>query len=202
MIISVAKFDSRPIDGDTFVIMWRKQMEAMKRPRLGWIEEACMRLLNNAGGVIEDWPELKLKLSEEQQKRDSRKSGGGLLEEGRAPSIAELEEAWFSLENKGYVKLEYDRLNLKRISEREIVPEDAEDEVVYDSGRNTINLVCDILSCVLILPGTFVNNVFGPFPLAFALAITGSRRKWGVLRVIGTVFGSVLAFAFLYNAVR
>jgi len=177
-------------------------MGVIGRPRLGWIEEACMRLLNNAGGAIEDWPGLRLKLSEEQQKREARKSGDGFVEEGRVPLVSELEEAWLSLESKGYVKLEYDRLNLKRIAEQEVVPEYQEDEEVDESGGNTLNLACDIISCVLILPGASVNDIFGPFPLAFALAITGSRRRWGVLRVIGTVFGSILAFAFIYNAVR
>jgi hypothetical protein len=175
----------------------------MSRPRLSWIEEACIRLLSNAGGEIDDWPGLRLKLDREQRRREARKSGGCLLEEGRAPSISEMEEAWFSLESKGYVKLEYDRLNLKRISEQEFIPDYGLEEGTVDkSGRNMLNLACDILSCVFILPGAFVNDIFGPFSLAFALAVTGSRRRWSVLRIVGAVFGSILAVAFLYNTVR
>ena len=178
-------------------------MEGKSRPILGWIEEACMRLLNNAGGVIEDWPGLKLKLSGERQKRESLGTDGALIGEGRAPSIPELEEAWFGLERKGYVRIEYDRLNIKLILKQDAVPEyEWEDEPVDEGSPNVLNLACDILSCVFILPGAFVNSIFGPFPLAFALAMTGSRRKWGVMRIVGAVFGSVLAVAFIYNAVR
>lgn len=178
-------------------------MEGKSRPILGWIEEACMRLLNNAGGVIADWPGLKLKLSEERQKREAQDSEDGLVEEGRVPTLPELEEAWFGLERKGYVRIEYDRLNIKLILKQDAVPEyEWEDEPVDEGSTNVLNLACDILSCVFILPGAFVNSIFGPFPLAFALAMTGSRRKWGVLRIAGAVLGSVLAVAFVYNAVR
>jgi len=162
-----------------------------------------MRLLNNAGGVIEDWPGLKSKLSIERQRRESLEADGGVLERGRAPSLPELEEAWFGLEGKGYVSIEYEKLNIKRISKREVIPErEPEGEAIGDEERNALNLACDILSFLFILPGAFANSIFGPFPLAFALAMTGSRRKWGMLRVIGVAFGSILAAAFFYNEFR
>lgn len=162
-----------------------------------------MRLLNHAGGVIEDWPGLKSRLSMERQRRESLEADGGMLERGRAPALPELEEAWFGLERKGYVSVEYEKLNIKRISKQEVIPERGpEGEVIGDEERNALNLACDVLSCLFILPGAVANSIFGPFSLAFALAMTGSRRKWGVLRVIGVIFGSILAVAFFYNAFR
>jgi hypothetical protein len=178
-------------------------MERNVRPRLGWIEEACMRLLDNAGGVIDDWPGFKEKLYLERQRQDSLKPDVLVVEQGRPPSIPELEEAWFGLEHRGYVRLEYERLNLKRISKlSDISGWESQEEIISDVGRSRLNLACDILSCVLILPGALVNHIFGPFPLAFALAMTGSKRKWGAFRIIGAFFGSILAVAFIYNIFR
>lgn len=162
-----------------------------------------MRLLDSAGGVIEDWPGFKASLYLERQRRDSLKPDALVVEQGRPPSIPELEEAWFGLESRGYIRLEYEKLSLKRISKLSGVSSwESGEEIVSDVGQSRLNLACDILSCVLILPGALVNHIFGPFPLAFALAITGSKRKWGVFRILGTVFGSVLAVAFIYNIFR
>ncbi|UCC60898.1 MAG: hypothetical protein JSV02_03495 [Dehalococcoidia bacterium] len=178
-------------------------MERYGRVRLGWIEEACVRLLDSAGGVIEDWPDFKAKLYRERRRHDSLKPDVLVVEQGRPPTILELEEAWLSLESRGYVRLEYEKLSLKRISRlTDVSSWESEEEILYDVRQSRLNLACDILSCVLILPGALVNHIFGPLSLAFALAMTGSKRRWGVFRIIGTAFGSILAVAFIYNIFR
>ncbi|MFC1848067.1 hypothetical protein ACFLXV_01995 [Chloroflexota bacterium] len=178
-------------------------MQRIGKSRLGWIEEACIRLLDSSGGVIEDWPGLKVELHKKRHRRYSLKSDVTSKVQGRAPSLPELEEAWFGLESKGFVSLEYEKLNLKRISRQASVTAGRPDSAILsDVESNRLNLAFDILSCLFILPGAFANSIFGPFSLAFALAITGSKRKWNVLRMTGVIFGSVLAVAFLYNAIR
>jgi len=172
-------------------------MDANARPRLSWVEEACMRLLNGAGGTIADWPQLKWRLAREFQRWDSPEDGDDLPELGRPPSPSEIEEGWVSLAHKGYVALGYDRLELRRVSRNEPGAEGTVEDLPgpeYVGSR--LNLACDVLSCVFLLPGIFVNSVFGPFPLAFALAMTGSRRRWGVLRVAGAFLGSITAIVF------
>lgn len=173
-------------------------MDANARPRLSWVEEACMRLLNGAGGTIVDWPRLKLRLAREFRRWDSPETGEDWPELGRPPSPSEIEEGWVSLAHKGYVALGYDRLELRRVSRNEPVAESTvEDLSEPEYGGSRLNLTCDVLSCVFILPGIFVNEVFGPFSLAFALAMTGGRRRWGVLRVSGAFMGSITGVVFL-----
>jgi len=188
---------------DTRVESAGKGLTSRYKPRLGWIEEACIRLLDSAGGVIDDWPRLKAKLSAEKRKYSLPEGNDNFIDRGRTPSVVELEEAWLGLNRKGYVSLKYDGFSLKRIEKNEIIREylvDGELDTEIEPSR--LNFVCDVLSCVFVLPGIFVNDIFGPFSLAFALAMTGSRRRWGLLRVTGTVFGSALVIAFLYNAFR
>jgi hypothetical protein len=171
-------------------------MVTERKTRLSWIEDKCMRLLYGMGGKIQDWPALRVKLAARQA--EYIQTG-----EGKSPSPNEMEEAWLELGRKGYVALEYDRLSLKSISKQEILPQ-YEPQVSADAvpGQNRINLVCDILSYLFILPAILFNNICGLFPLAFALALTGSKRKWTILRIGVVVFGTILAFAFFYNLIQ
>ena len=62
-------------------------MERVGKSRLGWIEEACIRLLDSSGGVIEDWPGLKVELHKKRQRRDALRLGVGSKVLGRSPSL-------------------------------------------------------------------------------------------------------------------
>jgi hypothetical protein len=156
-----------------------------------------MRLLTGAGGTIADWPQFKSRLAREFRRWDFPEDGDDLPELGRPPSPSEIEEGWVSLAHKGYVALGYDRIELRRVSRREPGAEGVEEDLPEpEYGSSRLNLACDVLSCVFLLPGIFVNEVFGPFSLAFALAMTGSRRRWGVLRVTGAFMGSIAAVVF------